>query len=149
MDTSDKKKKEYQKAAEALSPNSHIIKDCIWAFFSGGAICTIGEALTKYFETFSLGKDSTSLLVNIVLIGASAILTGFGLYSKMGKRCGAGTIVPITGFANSMVSPSIEFKAQGLILGVGAKLFTVAGPVIVYGITASILVGLGHYFLAG
>ena len=149
LDSSEKKKKEYQQAVKNLSPKSPIIKDCVWAFFSGGAICTIGEALRKWFEMYSLGKDNTALLVNIVLIGASAILTGFGLYSKMGQRCGAGTIVPITGFANSMVSPSIEFKTEGFILGLGAKMFTVAGPVIVYSLTTSMIVGVIHYFLAG
>ncbi len=149
MDTSESKKKEYQKSVKNLSPNSPIIKNCIWAFFSGGAICTFGQILNNYFKSLSFGEDNTALLVNIVLIGMSAVLTGFGLYSKMGKHCGAGTIVPITGFANSMVSPSIEFKTQGFILGLGAKMFTVAGPVIVYGITTSIIVGIAHYFLAG
>ncbi len=149
MDTSAKKKKEYQKAAERLSPNSHIVKNCLKAFFSGGAICTVGQMLNNFFSTFDLGKDNTALLVNLVLIGTAAILTGLGLYSKMGHHCGAGTIVPITGFANSMVSPSIEFKTQGFILGVGAKMFTVAGPVIVYGITTSAVVGIFHFFLGG
>ena len=132
VDTSAKKKKEYQKTVEILSPNSHIVKNCFKAFFSGGAICTVGQVLNNWFLTFGLGKDNTSILVNLVLIGIAAILTGTGLYSRMGHYCGAGTIVPITGFANSMVSPAIEFKTQGLILGVGAKMFTVAGPVIVY-----------------
>ena len=149
VDTSAKKKKEYQKAAEQLSPNSHIVKNCLKAFFSGGAICTVGQILNNYFSTFGLGKDKTALLVNLVLIGTSSILTGLGLYSRMGHHCGAGTIVPITGFANSMVSPSIEFKTQGFILGVGAKMFTVAGPVIVYGITTSAVVGIFHFFLGG
>ena len=147
MNTTEKAKKEYQKTAESLSPKSPVIKNCIWAFLSGGAICTLGEILKKWFEIYSLGKENTSLLVNIVLIGASVTLTGFGIYSKLGKRCGAGTIVPITGFANSMSSPSIEFKTEGFILGIGAKMFTVAGPVLVYGLTTSMIVGVLYYLL--
>ena len=149
METTEKKKKEYQQAVKVLSPNSHIIKNCIWAFFSGGTICLIGHILRRIFEALNYSEDKTALLVDLILIASSALLTGLGLYSKMGKKCGAGTVVPITGFANSMVSPSIEYKTQGFILGLGAKMFTVAGPVLVYGITTSVIVGIIHYFIMG
>ena len=107
----------------------------------------IGQMLRNYIERFSLGEDTTSLLVCIILILASAILTGAGIYGKLGKFCGAGTIVPITGFANSVVSPAIEFKKEGLVFGMAAKMFLIAGPVIVYGTLTSILVGIVYYFI--
>ncbi|MCI1930451.1 MAG: stage V sporulation protein AC [Clostridia bacterium] len=149
MKTTEQEKEEYLKKVDKITPNSPIIKNCIWAFCSGGLICTAGEGLFKIFESLGFSEDNRALLVNIILIGTSAILTGLGLYSKLGKRCGAGTIIPITGFANSMVSPSIEFKKEGFVLGLGAKMFSVAGPVIVYGLLTSIIVGAIHYFLMG
>jgi stage V sporulation protein AC len=147
MKITENEKEQYLKKVDNITPNSPIIINCIWAFCSGGLICTAAEGLYKIFESLGFSQDNQALLVNIILIGTSAVLTGFGLYSKLGKRCGAGTIVPITGFANSMVSPSIEFKKEGFVLGLGAKMFSVAGPVIVYGLMTSIIVGAVHYFL--
>ncbi len=147
MDTSQESKKQYEKMVETVSPNSPILKNCLRAFFSGGAICAFGEGLYLYYSTFSFAEKEVSLLVSITLIAISAVLTAFGIYPKLGKHCGAGTIVPITGFANSVASPAIEFKKEGMILGMGAKMFLVAGPVIVYGTLSSVLVGIVYYFL--
>ena len=143
------KNKEYLKKVDKLTPNSPIFSNCIKAFISGGLICTFAQGLNNYFKAQQMMQDECSLLVNIILIGIAALLTGLGLYSKLGKFCGAGTIIPITGFANSMVSPSIEYKPHGIVLGVGLNMFSVAGPVIVYGVVTSIIVGIIHYFVVG
>ena len=148
MEETTQAKQMYDKMVKEASPDSPIVLNCIKAFVSGGIICTIGQHLRNYIETFSLGEDTTSLIVCIVLILASAILTGLGIYGKLGKYCGAGTIVPITGFANSVVSPAIEFKKEGLVFGMAAKMFLIAGPVIVYGTLTSIIVGLVYYFVS-
>ena len=124
------------------SPNSPILSNCIKAFVSGGLICVLGQALLMLYTKKGISEADAALWVSITLIGISAVLTAFGLYEKLGKFCGAGTIVPITGFANSVVSPAMEFRREGLVMGVGAKMFTLAGPVLVYGIGSSVLVGL-------
>ena len=147
MEETTQAKQAYDKMVKEASPNSPIVLNCIKAFVSGGIICVIGQMLRNYIERFSLGEDTTSLLVCIILILASAILTGAGIYGKLGKFCGAGTIVPITGFANSVVSPAIEFKKEGLVFRMAAKMFLIAGPVIVYGTLTSILVGIVYYFI--
>jgi len=147
MDTTEKGKKAYGRAVDSLTPNSKLFSNCLKAFVTGGLICIIGELLKNGFTSMDFDEDSVSLLTNMVLIGTSALLTGFGLYSKLGKFCGAGTIVPITGFANSMASSSIEGKSEGWIMGLGATMFNVAGPVIVYGLASSILVGVVYYFV--
>ncbi|MFV0313480.1 MAG: stage V sporulation protein AC [Anaerotignum sp.] len=146
MDTSQRAKQEYGEMVKKASPNSPIVTDCMKAFFSGGLICGFGQLLFDYFKT-GFTEDEASLMVSITLIAISAILTGFGLYEKMGKQCGAGTIIPITGFANSVVAPAIEFKKEGLIFGTGAKMFILAGPVIVYGTLTSMIVGVIYYFV--
>ncbi len=147
LEETTQSKQMYDKMVKEASPDSPIVLNCIKAFVSGGIICTIGQLLRNYIETFHLGEDTTSLIVCVVLILASAILTGLGIYGKLGKYCGAGTIVPITGFANSVVSPAIEFKKEGMIFGMAAKMFLIAGPVIVYGTLTSIAVGLIYYFI--
>lgn len=147
MKTDEESKKAYGEMVDKVSPNSPIGTNCIKAFISGGLICVLGEYLLQTFEQ-TRTEDESALLTSIILIGLSAILTGFGLYEKMGKYCGAGTIVPITGFANSVVASAIEFKKEGFILGMGTKMFILAGPVIVYGTLTSMIVGL-MYFLAG
>lgn len=147
MEENNISKQEYSKMVDTVSPNSNLLMNCIKAFVVGGLICVAGEAMIKYFSNFDFTKDEVSLLVNIVLIGVTAILTGFGLFSKIGKFSGAGTFVPITGFANSMVSPAIEFKKEGWIFGMAAKMFTVAGPVIVYGLVTSVVVGFIYFFI--
>lgn len=117
------------------------------AFIIGGLICTLGEALLHLYYYFGLSKDNAAILVSVTLIFLSAIFTGLGIYSKLAKHAGAGTLVPITGFANSVVAPAIEFKTEGFILGLGAKIFIICGPVILYGITASILYGFIYWLM--
>lgn len=129
------------------SPNSPFWTNCLKAFFSGGLICTIGQLLLEFYKNQDFKETEAALLVSITLIGLSALLTALGLYEKLGKFCGAGTIVPITGFANSVVSPAIEFKKEGMIFGMAAKMFLIAGPVIVYGTLTSMLVGFLYYFV--
>ena len=142
MSTSDK---EYSKMAEKASPNSPKITNCIKAFILGGAICTFGQFLNFIFERMGFSEDYVKALTPSVLIIITAILTGIGVFDKIAKHAGAGTIVPITGFANSVVSPAMEFKSEGLIMGTGANIFKIAGPVIAYGIFAGVIYGLIAY----
>lgn len=142
MSTSDK---EYSKMAEKASPNSPKIKNCIKAFIFGGAICTFGQFLNFIFERMGFSEDYVKALTPSVLIIITAILTGIGVFDKIAKHAGAGTIVPITGFANSVVSPAMEFKSEGLIMGTGANIFKIAGPVIAYGVFAGVIYGLIAY----
>lgn len=130
---------------QKASPDSPIIMDCVKAFVSGGIICSIGQMLRNYFTGQGLSTDDTGLAVSLILIASAVLLTGLGLFGKIGKFCGAGTIVPITGFANSVASLAIEFKKEGWVFGLGAKMFQVAGPVIVYGTVTSIFVGIIYY----
>ena len=120
-----------------------------WAFGVGGAICALGQALLNWYQNLGLDQEQAGTAVSVTLVFAAAVLTGLGWFDKLAKRAGAGTLVPITGFANAMVSPALEFKSEGFITGTAAKLFVVAGPVLVYGISASILYGLLLYFLGG
>lgn len=147
MDTSKKGQQQYSELVKQASPNSPIFMDCIRAFVSGGIICTIGQLLLNLYTAMDISEKDAALWVSITLIGLSALLTALGIYEKLGKFCGAGTIVPITGFANSVVSPAIEFKKEGMVFGMAAKMFIVAGPVIVYGTLTSMLVGFVYYFV--
>ncbi|MDD4546805.1 MAG: stage V sporulation protein AC [Oscillospiraceae bacterium] len=133
---------EFRKMNQQTAPKSPILKNCIWAFLVGGLICVIGQIITGFVMNAGLGIEDARLIGSSTLIAASAILTAFDLYDNIAKHAGAGTLVPITGFANSIVAPAIEYKSEGLILGLAAKMFTIAGPVLVYGITASIIYGL-------
>ena len=135
-------KQTYQKYVDKKSPNSPIIKNCFNAFWVGGLICTIGQIILNICKERGFDTSTSSTIVSILLIGISAFLTGLNLFNKIGKFAGAGSLIPITGFANSIVSPAIEYKSEGYIMGVGGKMFTVAGPVLVFGISASILVGI-------
>ena len=135
-------KKEYQKYVDQKSPNSPIIKNCFNAFWVGGLICTIGQIIMNIFRTKGFSVEISGTIVSIILIGISAFLTSLNVFNKIGKFAGAGSLIPITGFANSIVSPSMEYKSEGYIMGVGGKMFTVAGPVLVFGISTSIIVGL-------
>ena len=148
MQTTQKAQQEYDKMVKKASPNSPIFTNCLKAFVSGGLICAGGQLLLNLFLERNFTENEAALCVSITLIGISAVLTALGLYEKLGKFCGAGPIVPITGFANSVVSPAIEFKKEGMVFGMAAKMFLVAGPVIVYGTLTSMLVGL-IYFLIG
>lgn len=147
MDTTKKAQQEYDRMVKKASPNSPIFMNCLKAFVSGGIICIIGQLLSNYFTGKDFSKEEAALLVSVTLIGIAALLTALGWYEKLGKFCGAGTIVPITGFANSVVSPAIEFKKEGMVFGMAAKMFIVAGPVIVYGTLTSMLVGFIYYFV--
>lgn len=147
MDTSNKGQQQYSEMVKQASPDSPVFMDCIKAFVSGGIICTIGQLLLNLYTGMDISETDAAVWVSITLIGISALLTGLGIYEKLGKFCGAGTIVPITGFANSVVSPAIEFKKEGMVFGMAAKMFVVAGPVIVYGTLTSMLVGLVYYFV--
>lgn len=134
--------KQYQDYVNKKSPNSPIIKNCFNSFWVGGLICTIGQFVMEICKYRGLDTDVSSTITSIILIFLSAFLTGLNLFNKIGKFAGAGSLVPITGFANSIVSPAMEYKSEGYVMGVGAKMFTVAGPVLVYGISTSILVGI-------
>ena len=134
--------KDYQKYVDKKSPNSPILKNCFNAFWVGGLICTIGQVILDICKSRGLDVQVSGTIVSIILIGISAFLTGLNIFNKIGKFAGAGSLVPITGFANSIVSPAMEYKSEGYVMGVGAKMFTVAGPVLVYGISASIVVGI-------
>jgi stage V sporulation protein AC len=139
----DVSKKEYSKMAGDTSPASPIWKDMFMAFIFGGLICTIGQFLNQlYMTSFSLDKKTAGTWVSITLIALSSILTALNWYSKIAKYAGAGTIVPITGFSNSITAPAIEFKSEGHVFGIGAKMFIMAGPVIVFGTVASMVYGL-------
>lgn len=133
---------QYQNYVNQKSPNSPILKNCFNAFWVGGLICSIGQFISDICKFRGFDTESSGTIVAIILIGLSAFLTSLNLFNRIGKFAGAGSLVPITGFANSIVSPAIEYKSEGYIMGVGAKMFTVAGPVLVYGISASILVGI-------
>ena len=132
----------YQEYVNKKSPNSPILKNCFNSFWVGGTICTIGQFIMEICKYNGFGKTASSTIVSISLIFLSAFLTSVNLFNKIGKFAGAGSLVPITGFANSIVSPAMEYKSEGYVMGVGAKMFTVAGPVLVYGISSSIIVGL-------
>ena len=134
--------KEYQKYVNQKSPNSPIIKNCFNSFWIGGLICTIGQFIMEICKYRGLDTELSSTITSIILIFLSAFLTALNLFNKIGKFAGAGSLIPITGFANSIVSPAMEYKSEGYVMGVGAKMFTVAGPVLVYGISTSILVGI-------
>lgn len=136
---------DYSKMTDAASPKSPVIKNCLNAFVFGGGICLFAQILSSLFEKLGLNQDETRLAVPSVIIIITAILTGIGVFDKIAKHAGAGTIVPITGFANSVVSPALEFKHEGLILGTAAQMFSIAGPVIVYGTASSFLYGLIIY----
>lgn len=138
-------KQEYQKYIDQKSPNSPIFKNCLNAFWVGGLICSIGQVISFFCKQKGFDIQTTGTIVSIVLIGISAFLTGLNIFNKIGKFAGAGSLIPITGFANSIVSPAMEYKSEGYIMGVGAKMFTVAGPVLVYGISSSIVVGIIYF----
>ena len=137
--------KEYQKLVKQVSPNSPIGKDCFHAFWIGGLICVLGQLLINGYSALGLDKTQASTAASMTLVVLSALLTGLSLYDDIAKHAGAGTLVPITGFANAVAAPAVEFKTEGFILGVGAKMFTIAGPVIVYGVAASVIYGFIYW----
>ncbi|MBQ4517812.1 MAG: stage V sporulation protein AC [Clostridia bacterium] len=141
-------KKEYQQYINKKTPNSTLGKDLFFAFLIGGLICIIGQLVTNGLKTLGVSEENTPAFTSVIMIFLGALLTGLGLYDRIAKVAGAGTIVPITGFANSVVSPAMEFKSEGLVLGLAAKIFIIAGPVIVYGIMSSVIVGIIYYVMS-
>ena len=141
-------KKEYKNLVERKAPSSKTLTNCVKAFLFGGAICTLGQLLNTIYEPMGLGKDMTGGLVSVTLIFLGELLTGLNIYPKLAKHAGAGTIVPITGFANSVASPAIEAKTEGLVMGVGANMFKIAGPVIVYGVVCAFVAGIWYFIVS-
>lgn len=139
------KEKEYQEYVKNKIPKPNYLKNCFWAFFVGGIICTIAQFINNLLKNSGLNKTDAGTVTVIIMVFLGAFLTGLGIYDKLGKRAGAGSIVPITGFANSIVSPAMEFKTEGYVLGVAAKMFSVAGPVLVYGFGSSVIIGVLYY----
>ncbi|MGV8145710.1 MAG: stage V sporulation protein AC [Alkaliphilus sp.] len=143
-----KKSKKYEEFIKSTQPNPNYFKNSLWAFIVGGAICTFAQLVHDLFEkhlNMPHVKASSATVMTMIFIGAT--LTGLGVYDKIGKKAGAGSIIPITGFANAIVAPAMEFKREGFIFGVGAKMFILAGPILVHGILASVIVGFIYYFL--
>lgn len=136
--------KQYAKLVKQISPPSPVGKDCLLAFLVGGLICTLGQGLMELYAS-ALDKQSAATAASMTLVALSALLTGLSLYDDIAKAAGAGTLVPITGFANAISAPAVEFRTEGFILGVGARMFTIAGPVIVYGLSASVVYGVIYY----
>ncbi|MBQ7821858.1 MAG: stage V sporulation protein AC [Clostridia bacterium] len=137
--------KDYKKYVEVKAKKSNLLRDCINAFWTGGLICTIGQGLNQLYTPLGLGVKNTSGLVSVTLIFIAVLLTGLNVFDNIAKVAGAGTLVPITGFANAVASPAIDCKAEGFVLGVGAKMFTIAGPVILYGTVASVIYGVIYW----
>ena len=136
---------EYGKLVKDLSPKSPIVKDCIHAFWIGGLICAIGQLIMNGYKALGVSEQDAGTATSMTLVALSALLTGLSVYDDIAKHAGAGTLVPITGFANAVAAPAIEFKTEGFVLGTAAKMFTIAGPVIVYGVSASVVYGLIYW----
>ncbi|MEI3337184.1 MAG: stage V sporulation protein AC [Clostridium sp.] len=147
MTKENKIKQKFKVITDETKPKPKILSNCVKAFLVGGAICTIGEVIMKILERFQYSIEETSALTSIIMVFIGALLTGVGIYDKIASFAGAGTVVPITGFANAVVAPAIEFKKEGFVFGVAAKMFTIAGPVLVYGIGSSVIIGLIYYFI--
>ena len=140
--------KQYDQLVKELSPRSPSWRDSLWAFCTGGAICMLGQFLINRYTSLGLERQDASGAASMTLVAIAALLTGLGIFDDIAKHAGAGTLVPITGFANAVAAPAVEFQTEGFILGVGAKMFTIAGPVIVYGVSASVVYGLIYWITA-
>lgn len=139
-------KREYGELVKELSPNSPIGKDLFHAFWIGGTICAIGQAVMNFWSWTGLGTEDAGTATSVTMVFFGALLTALSVYDNIAKHAGAGTLVPITGFSNAVVSPAMEFKSEGFVLGMAAKMFTIAGPVIVYGVLASVAYGIVYWF---
>lgn len=137
--------REYAKLVKEMSPKSPMWKDCLMAFVIGGLICTVGQCCMNGYRALGLDAEMAGTATSMTLVVLSALLTGLSLYDDLAKHAGAGTLVPITGFANAIAAPAVEFKTEGMILGTAAKMFTIAGPVIVYGLAASVVYGVVYW----
>lgn len=148
MDSDEYKiKKKFIKISNETEPKPKLLKNCINAFIVGGLICDIGQFFNNIYLSFGASKDDVGTYVSITMVFLGALLTGLGIYDKIANFAGAGTVVPITGFSNSIVSPAMEFKKEGFVFGVGAKMFTIAGPVLVYGISSSVIIGIIYFLI--
>ncbi|NLP45428.1 MAG: stage V sporulation protein AC [Epulopiscium sp.] len=147
MEKIQDKKQQYQQRVEEISPKVNLLASSAKAFFVGGLICTFGQIITNVIKNMGYSSDEAAMITSITLVFIGALLTGVDIYDNIGKYAGAGSLIPITGFANSIVSSAMEFKKEGYIFGLGAKIFTIAGPVLVYGLLASMVVGLYHYLI--
>ncbi len=144
MDISNK---EYTQYVQTKTPKSDLLKNCTKAFFIGGIICAIGQAFLNLYRYFGLDKETASTLVTVTMIFLGTFLTGLNIYPKIAKHGGAGTLVPVTGFANAVAAPALEAKTEGYVLGVGSKIFTIAGPVILFGTLSSVICGIIYFFM--
>ena len=147
MNMTEQGKQDYKLRVSEVCPQTNLLSGCAKAFLVGGSICVLGQGLLKFYQNMGLDMQTASTWVSVTLIFFSAITTGLGWYDNLGKFAGAGSIIPITGFANGVVASAIEFKKEGFILGLGSKLFTIAGPVILYGLITSSLVGVIYYLV--
>ncbi|MFW5649488.1 MAG: stage V sporulation protein AC [Candidatus Alkaliphilus sp. MAG34] len=140
------KNRAYQEYVDTKVPQPSLLKGCLWAFFVGGTICTLGQVIHNIIEGhYQYSHLDVSDIVTLILVFIGALLTGLGIYDIIGRRAGAGSLIPITGFANSIVAPAMEFKTEGFVLGVAAKMFSLAGPVLVYGVGSSVIIGVLYY----
>ena len=137
----------FKNIANTINPKPRIVTNCARAFLVGGAICTLGQIFQEVLISYNIKEDNVKLLLPIIMIFLGALLTGVGIYDRIASYGGAGTVVPITGFSNAIVAPAIEFKKEGFIFGVAAKMFTIAGPVLVYGIGSSVIIGIIYYLI--
>ena len=140
-------KQQYQRIAQKRAPKSPLLKDCLLAFLTGGLLCAAGEIVILSVGSTGMGEQESRLIGSLSLILFSVLLTGFNVYDNLAKHAGAGTLVPITGFANAMTSPAMEFKSEGFVTGTAVKLFSVAGPVIVFGVSASVVYGVIYWVI--
>jgi stage V sporulation protein AC len=142
-----KEQQAYQKKFDQVKPKPPLLKNVLWAFVVGGLICVLGQFVQNYFIDLGFTKKDAAAPTSLVMVFLGAFFTGLGIYDELGKRAGAGSVVPITGFANSIVAPAMEFKREGYVFGVGAKMFVIAGPVLAYGTLTAVTVGLIYWFL--
>ena len=140
-------KQKFQSISDNVKPKTPILLDSFKAFLVGGFICSIGQLVNNYVQNFDFTKEQVGSITSIVMIFLGALLTGIGIYDNIAEFAGAGTVVPITGFSNSIVSPAMEFKKEGYVFGVASKMFIIAGPVLVYGIGSSVVIGIIYYFI--
>ncbi len=143
----NQEKQAYEQLVNQIKPKPKIFVNCLWAFGVGGFICTIGQVFINLFMLAGRSKEDASALTTIIMVFLGALLTGLGVYDKIGKRAGAGSIVPITGFSNAIVAPAMEFKREGYIFGVGARIFSIAGPTLLFGFAASVLIGFIYFII--
>ena len=146
-ESDDNVKKKFKELSTGIEPKPKLLKNCFNAFWIGGCICTLGEVIKNIMLYYGLPEGDVAIYLPIIMIFLGALLTGFGVYDKIAVIGGAGTLVPITGFSNAMVSPAIEYKKEGYVIGIGSKMFTIAGPVLVMGIGGSVILGIVYYIL--